>query len=105
MYAIIESGAKQYKVEPGKTIKIEKLQYNEGEELTLDKVLMINKDDRYIYGNPYIEGAKVLASVVKTVKGEKVIVFKQKPRKGYRRLKGHRQYYTSIKINDIVFGG
>lgn len=105
MYAIIETGSKQYKVEPGQIIKVEKLQLNEGEELTLDKVLMINKDDNYIFGNPYIEDAKVLATAVNTAKAKKVTVFKQRPRKGYRRLKGHRQYYTSIKINDIVIGG
>lgn len=105
MYAIIETGAKQYKVEPGQVIKVEKLKHNEGEDLIFDKVLMINKDDKFIFGNPYIEGAKVLASLVKTDKAKKVIVFKQRPRKNYRRLKGHRQYYTSIKINDIITGG
>mgnify|MGYP001027449307 CR=1 FL=1 len=105
MYAIIETGGKQYKIEPGTVINVEKLKCNEGEDLTLDKVLMINKDEDYIYGSPYIEGAKVIASVIKTTKGKKILVFKQKPRKGYRRLKGHRQYYTTLKIKDIIFGG
>jgi large subunit ribosomal protein L21 len=105
MYAIVENGAKQYKVSPGKTIKVEKLSLEGGTEFILDKVLMIAKENNNICGTPYISDAKVIASVEDTGKARKVIVYKQKPRKGYRKLRGHRQPYTSLKIKEIVFGG
>jgi large subunit ribosomal protein L21 len=105
MYAIVENGGKQYKVSPGKAIKVEKLSLGKGSDITLDKVLMVNKDDKSIYGSPYVNGAKVIASVEDTEKARKVIVYKQRPRKVYRKLRGHRQPYTSLKIKEIVFGG
>jgi len=104
MYAIIETGGKQYRVSPGETIKVEKLDAESNTDVTLDKVLMVNKDDKAIYGAPYVNGAKVLASVEDTRKGRKVIVFKQRPRKVYRKLRGHRQIYSSLKIKEIVLG-
>jgi large subunit ribosomal protein L21 len=105
MYAIIESGGKQYKAVPGDTLKVEKLSLEQGAEVILDKVLMVSQEDGSIYGSPYIEGAKVLATVEGTGKARKVIVFKQKPRKVYRKLRGHRQLYISLKVKEIVLGG
>ncbi len=104
MYAIIETGGKQYKVSPGETIQVEKLAIESNTDITIDKVLMIKKNDKAIYGSPYINGARVLASVGDTRKGRKVIVYKQKPRKNYRRLRGHRQPYSSLKIKEIALG-
>lgn len=105
MYAIIESGGKQYKVVPGGTLKVEKLSLEQGAEVILDKVLMVSQEDKSIYGSPYVSGAKVLATVEDIGKSKKVIVFKQRPRKASRKLNGHRQPYTSLKIKDIVVGG
>lgn len=105
MYAIIESGGKQYKVSPGDKIKIERLSVENGSELVLDKVLMVSRDGESIFGSPYIEGAKVLAIVERSGKAKKVLVYKQKPRKSTRKLRGHRQPYTSLKIQEIIFGG
>lgn len=105
MYAIIENGGKQYKVFPGQMIKVEKLHQETGKDIILDKVLMINKEDRGIYGSPYVDGAKVIALVEGEGKARKVIVHKQRPRKVYRKTNGHRQPYTSLRIKEIVFGG
>ena len=92
MHAIIETGGKQYKVTEGDTLFIEKLASEAGENVTFDKITV---------GTPVVEGAKVDASVVKNGKGKKVIVFKYKPKKGYRRKQGHRQPYTKVTIGKI----
>lgn len=105
MYAIIENGGKQYKVFPGQTIRVEKLSLDNGSDFTLEKVLMVNKEDKSIYGVPYVNGARVIASVENTGKSRKVIVHKQRPRKVYRKTNGHRQSYTVLKIREIVLEG
>jgi large subunit ribosomal protein L21 len=105
MYAIIENGGKQYKVSPGLTIRVEKLSLDNGADFTLEKVLMVNKEDKSIYGAPYVNGARVIASVENTGKARKVIVHKQRPRKVYRKTNGHRQSYTVLKIREIVLEG
>ncbi|MEW6002818.1 MAG: 50S ribosomal protein L21 [Nitrospirota bacterium] len=105
MYAIIEKGGKQYRVSPGGKIKVEKIPFETGAEVVLDKVLMVSKDGGNIFGSPYIRGAKVIALVEDKGKARKVVVFKKKPRKNYRRLRGHRQPFTSLNIKEIVFGG
>ncbi len=102
MYAIIETGGKQYRVSQGETIKVEKLNQETGADITLDKVLMVGKDDGSIYGAPYIKGARVVASVEGVGKARKVLVHKQRPRKVYRKTNGHRQAYTSLKIKEII---
>jgi large subunit ribosomal protein L21 len=102
MYAIIETGGKQYKVSQGETIKVEKLSQETGMDVTIDKVLMVTKDDKSIYGAPYVRGAKVVASVEGIGKTRKVLVHKQRPRKVYRKTNGHRQLYTSLKIKEII---
>ena len=101
MHAIIETGGKQYKVTEGDTLFIEKLAVEAGENVTFDKVLAVIDGDKITVGTPVVEGAKVDASVVKNGKGKKVIVFKYKPKKGYRRKQGHRQPYTKVTIGKI----
>ena len=104
MHAIIETGGKQYKVAEGDTLFIEKLPVEAGEAVTFDKVLAVIDGENVTVGTPVVEGAKVDASVVKNGKGKKIIVFKYKPKKGYRRKQGHRQPYTKVTINKIVVG-
>lgn len=101
MHAIIETGGKQYKVAEGDTLFIEKLPNEAGDAVTFDKVLAILDGDKATFGTPVVEGAKVDASVVKNGKGKKIIVFKYKPKKGYRRKQGHRQPYTKVTIGKI----
>ncbi len=105
MYAVIETGGQQHRVTPGETIKVQRLASESGTEISIDKVLVVSKDDHVQVGKPYIENAAVKAEVVGERKDAKVIVYKQKPRKGYRKLNGHRQIYTLLKIKDIVIGG
>ena len=101
MNAIIETGGKQYKVAEGDTLFIEKLPVEAGDTVTFDKVLAVLDGDKATFGAPVVEGAKVTASVVKNGKGKKVIVFKYKPKEGYRRKQGHRQPYTKVTIGKI----
>ena len=101
MHAIIETGGKQYKVAEGDTLFIEKLPQQAGDAVTFEKVLAVIDGDKITVGTPVVEGAKVDASVVKNGKGKKVIVFKYKPKKGYRRKQGHRQPYTKVTIGKI----
>ena len=105
MYAIIETGGQQFKVSPGDSIKVQKLSQEEGSEISLGKVLMVSKDDETRVGDPFIKDAAVKAEIRGEVKSRKVLVYKKKPRKGYKRLNGHRQNYTVLAIKDIVFGG
>ncbi|MGB9715600.1 MAG: 50S ribosomal protein L21 [Thermodesulfovibrionales bacterium] len=105
MYAIIENGGKQYKVSPGDKIRIERLYVENGSEIVLDRVLMVSRDGESVFGSPYIEGAQVIAIVEGSGKAKKVLVYKQKPRKSTKKLRGHRQPYTSLKIKEIIFGG
>ncbi|AEA33269.1 50S ribosomal protein L21 [Hippea maritima] len=98
MFAVIETGGKQYIVKEGDIIKVEKLPVEDKSEISFDKVLMVGDK----VGAPYVENAKVEAKVIRTAKAKKVIVFKFKRRKGYKRKKGHRQYFTEVKITKIV---
>lgn len=101
MYAVIETGGKQYKVAEGDTLFVEKLGLEEGVEVTFDKVAALGKDDGLVVGAPYVDGAKVAAKVVKNGKEKKIMVFKYKAKKNYRRRKGHRQPYTKVQIEKI----
>ncbi|SHM61850.1 LSU ribosomal protein L21P [Caldanaerovirga acetigignens] len=101
MYAIIETGGKQYRVSEGDVIRVEKLSAQEGEMIELDQVLAVSDGEKFMVGQPVLENAKVKATVLKHGKGKKIIVFKYKPKKNYRRKKGHRQPYTEIKIEKI----
>ena len=101
MYAIIETGGKQYKVTEGDTLFIEKLPAEAGDTVTFDKVLAVLDGEKATFGAPVVEGAKVSASVVKNGKGKKIRIFKYNPKKGYRRRQGHRQPYTKVTIGKI----
>ena len=101
MYAIIETGGKQYKVEAGDVIYIEKLEVEAESEVTFDKVIAVGSDDTIKVGAPYVEGATVSAKAVKNGKGKKITVFTYKPKKNIKRKKGHRQPYTKVEISAI----
>jgi len=101
MYAIIVTGGKQYKVQQGDVIYVEKLSAAEGESVTFEQVIAVSKDNGITVGTPTVSGAKVVGKVEKHGKGEKVIVFKYKPKKYYRRKQGHRQPYTKVVIEKI----
>ncbi len=101
MYAVIATGGKQYKVEPGDTIKVEKLAAEDGATVTFDQVLLVAQGDDVKVGAPTLASAKVTAQVLGTGPGEKLLVYKYARRKGYRRKNGHRQTLTSVKITDI----
>ncbi|CAH2214184.1 MULTISPECIES: 50S ribosomal protein L21 [Tepidibacter] len=101
MYAIVETGGKQYRVSEGDVIFVEKLEANAGDVVTLDKVLVCSKDGNLVVGNPVVDGAKVEAKVLEQGKAKKVIVFKYKPKKDYRRKQGHRQPFTKLVIEKI----
>ncbi|MBI4688989.1 MAG: 50S ribosomal protein L21 [Nitrospirae bacterium] len=105
MYAIIETGGKQYRVSSGDKINVEKLSADAGSGVTLNKVLAIMGDNQNEIGTPYITGAAVSAEVLGNIKADKVIIHKQRPRKVYRKTNGHRQQYTTLKIKDITVGG
>lgn len=102
MYAIIKTGGKQYLVREGDVIRVEKLNAEEGSVVTFDEVLAINDDESLKVGTPTVEGAKVEAKVIKHGKGKKIIVFKYKPKKNYRKKQGHRQPYTQVQISKII---
>jgi len=101
MYAIIETGGKQYRVQEGDVITVEKLGLDAGKKVEFDNVLVLSDDNGLKVGTPYIEGAKVVGKVVENGKGEKVIIFKYKRKKDYRKKQGHRQPYTMVEIKDL----
>jgi large subunit ribosomal protein L21 len=101
MYAIVETGGKQYKVRPGETLTVEKLAAAPGETITLDRVLMIADGEAVSVGQPVVDGATVLAEVVEQGKGPKITVFKYKAKVRYRRKTGHRQPQTTLRITEI----
>ena len=105
MYAVIESGGKQYRVQQGDVITVEKLNVEAGEKVTFDKVLVVNDGEGLTVGTPCVEGATVGATVVENGKGKKVVIFKYKAKKDYRKKQGHRQPYTMVKIDEIAVGG
>lgn len=102
MYAIIDFGGYQYKVEKGYKLYVNRLEQNVGDTFDIEKVLLIDNDGDVKIGTPTVSGAKVTAKVLDHDRGETVLVFKKKRRKGYRKLNGHRQYVTSIEIVEIV---
>lgn len=102
MYAVIETGGKQYRVQPGQVLAVEKLDAQPGDMVEIDTVLAAKKDTVIKVGSPYVEGARVIARVLEHGRGKKIVVFKYKPKKNYKRKQGHRQPYTKIKIEEIV---
>lgn len=101
MYAIIETGGKQYRVAEGDTLFIEKVDTEPGEQVVVEKVLAVRKEGELKLGTPLVEGAKVLLRVKRHGRGKKIIVFKYKPKKNYRRKKGHRQPFTEVEVEKI----
>ena len=103
MYAVIETGGKQYRVEKGDTIRVEKMDVPEGEKVVFERVLLASNEGR-IYAGPEAEKVKVEGTIVRHGRAKKIIVFKYKPKKGYHRKKGHRQAFTEIKVDKITGG-
>ena len=104
MYAIIESGGKQYTIQQGDTVRVEKLAGSPGDEITIGTVLAVNDGERLLTGSPYVEGASVVGKVVAQDKADKVTVFKYKRRKDTKKKKGHRQPYTEFLVERIQVG-
>ncbi len=100
-YAIVEAGGKQYRAEEGKTITVDLLSANVGEAVKLENVLLVVDGDNINIGSPYIKGASLDTQVVEQIKGEKILVFKYKPKIHYRRRAGHRQKYTRLLVDSI----
>ncbi len=102
MYAVVKTGGKQYRVSPGDTIEVELLPYEVGEQIELEQVLLVANGSGTKIGRPLVEGAKVKATVTRQTKGPKVIIFKYRASKRYRRKRGHRQNYTRLRVDEIV---
>lgn len=105
MYAIVDIAGQQFKVERGRKIFVHRLQANEGADVEFDKVMLIENEGKISLGSPLVDGAKVAATVVSHVKGDKVIIFKKKRRKGYQKWNGHRQQFSEILIQGILGKG
>lgn len=101
MYAVVETGGKQYKVKNGDTVRVERLDGDVGSQIKLEKVLLAGVGDSIKYGAPYVDGAYVAAKITEQHRTRKVMVFKYKRRKGYRVKRGHRQHYTALRIEEI----
>lgn len=101
MYAVIETGSKQYRVTAGDTLKIERLETEAGAPVTFDRVLLVNDEGKISVGSPTVANASIIADVVEHIRGPKKIAFKMKRRKGYHRTVGHRQELTVVKIKEI----
>ena len=102
MFAVLNTGGKQYKVSQGDLIEVEKLESEVGDKVTLSQVLMVGEGEKVEVGAPYVSNCKVTGEVVEQGKGAKIIVFKKKRRKNYRRKNGHRQLFTQLKITEII---
>ena len=102
MYAIVEIAGQQFKAEAGKRLFVHRLEAERGSVVEFEKVLLLDTDGKVKIGAPTVKGAKVVCEVLSHVKGDKVIIFKKKRRKGYRKCNGHRQFFTELKINEVV---
>jgi large subunit ribosomal protein L21 len=102
MYAVINTGGKQYKVAPGDIVRVESLEGQKGDIVEIKDVFMVADGDTISVGKPMLASAKVTAEVVEQGRGEKLLIFKHRRRKGYRRTNGHRQNYTAIKVKEIT---
>lgn len=105
MYAIVEIAGQQFKVERGNKVYVHRLEANEGTKIEFDKVLLLDNDGKISVGNPTIDGAKVAATIISHLKGDKVIIFKKKRRKGYQKWNNHRQSLTQILIQGVLAKG
>lgn len=102
MFAIVQTGGKQYRVSPGDILRVERLPGERGDEVLLEQVLLVADGDAIQVGQPLVAGARVVSEILRQGKGKKILVFKKKRRKNYRRKQGHRQQYTALEIKDIV---
>jgi large subunit ribosomal protein L21 len=102
MYAVIETGGKQYRVSEGDAISVEKLPYEVGDEVEFERVLLVSGEKGVTIGQPIVKGAKVVAKVEAEGRGPKILVWKYRPKQRYRRRQGHRQLYTRLRIEKIV---
>lgn len=101
MYAIIETGGKQYRVQEGDIINVEKINAAEGQTVEVNKILAVVDENEALIGKPVVEGAKAVLKVLEHGKGKKILVFKYKPKKNYRKMQGHRQPYTRVIVEKI----
>ncbi len=101
MYAVIETGSKQYRVSAGDTLQVERLAVEAGQPVNFDRVLLVNNDGKLTVGSPTVASAAVVADVVEHIRGDKKVAYKMKRRKGYRKTIGHRQELTVVKIKEI----
>jgi large subunit ribosomal protein L21 len=104
MFAVLKTGGKEYRVSKGDVIRVEKLRGNVGDQVTLKDVLMVSGEGQVQLGTPTLSNAIITGEIVREEKGKKVLTYKMKRRKNYRRMKGHRQTYTYLKVNDIALG-
>ncbi|AEH51998.1 50S ribosomal protein L21 [Pseudothermotoga thermarum] len=104
MYAIIESGGKQYKVTEGETIAVEKLPQAEGQQVVFDRVLHVSTDNGFLVGQPYLTNCSVIGTIIQHARARKIIIAKYKRKTGYKRRRGHRQWYTLVRIDKIQVG-
>ena len=102
MYAVMETGGKQYHVQPGDVFRVERLEGEVGSEIIFDKVSVVGGDNSTKFGTPWVVGAEIRSEIVSQGRADKILVFKFKSKKNVRRLRGHRQYYTQIRIKEVV---
>ena len=102
MYAVLKTGGKEYRVSKGDLIRVEKMEGNVGDPVTLKDVLMVSQEGQVQFGTPHLTSTTVTGVIVQEMKGRKLLTYKMKKRKNYRRFKGHRQTYTYLKVNDIA---
>lgn len=101
MYAVVKTGGKEYRISQGDLIRVERMQGKVGDQVTMKDILMVSHEDQVQVGNPLLANAVITGEIVQQVKGKKILTYKMKRRKNYRRTKGHRQTYTYIRVNDI----
>ena len=101
MYAVVKTGGKEYRISEGDLIRVEKMAGKVGDQVTMKDILMVSQEGQVQIGNPLLANAVITGEIVQQVKGKKVLTYKMKRRKNYRRTKGHRQTYTYIRVNDI----
>jgi large subunit ribosomal protein L21 len=101
MYAVVKTGGKEYRISQGDLIRVEKMEGKVGDQVTMKDILMVSHEGQVQVGNPLLANAVITGEIVQQVRGKKVLIYKMKRRKNYRRTKGHRQTYTYIRVNDI----
>ncbi len=101
MYAVVKTGGKEYRISKGDVIRVEKIEGRVGDQVTMKDVLMVSREGEVQVGNPFLTQAMITGEIVQEVKGKKIVTYKMKRRKNYRRTKGHRQTYTYLRVNEI----